>query len=58
MAVATETATTTAGGGGNTTTVAAEGSLTKRLGGTPSCCLVRTTDNLATMVVGEESRTW
>jgi hypothetical protein len=49
---------TTAGGGGDTTTAAAEGSLTKRLGGTPRRCLVRTTDDLATMGAGEESRTW
>jgi len=35
MAVVTETVTTNAGGGENTTTVAAEGSLTKRPGGTP-----------------------
>ena len=39
MAVATETATMTAGGSGNMTTAAAEGSLTKRSGGTPLRCL-------------------
>ena len=43
--------------GGDTTTAAAEGSLMKRPGGTPRCCLVRTTDDLATMGAGEESRT-
>ena len=35
----TGTAKATAGGGGDTTTVVAEGSLTKRLGGTPHRCL-------------------
>ncbi len=35
MAVAMETATTMAGGSSNTTMAAAEGSLTKRPGGTP-----------------------
>jgi hypothetical protein len=39
MAVATETAMLKAGGGGNTTTAAAEGSFTKRPGGTPHRCL-------------------
>ncbi len=58
MVVATETAMTTAGGGGDTTTAAAEVSLTKRPGGTPRRCLVRTTDDLVTMGAGEESRTW
>jgi len=58
MALATETAMMMAGGGGDMTTAAVEGSLTKRPGGTPRRCLVRTTDDLATMGAGEESRTW
>ncbi len=39
MAVATEAATTTVGGDGDITMVVAEGSLTKRPGGTPRRCL-------------------
>ena len=48
MAVVTETVTTNAGGGGDTTTAAAEGSLTKRPGGTPRRCLGVTVTAAAT----------